>query len=108
MFRLGKVQSQLIPVPLSQSIRNYASQEKQCLVALICHPDSPALAYLPRLPNVEFIVGNDMKTFNQSSKLHKIDNIVYVAGGGSAQLLSPLFDACPNVTWVSSFSSLAL
>lgn len=68
-------------------------------IAIICPPTAPALDYKP-LNICEFLIGNELAAFE--GDYEDITAIMFVATGGDASLLTPLFDKCPNVRWVHS------
>jgi len=75
---------------------------KPLTIAVVCPPGAAVLEHMPQgSAPCSFVVGNDMKAFEQS--LGVIDSITFMANGGNPALLTPLFDACPNVRWVHSF-----
>jgi phosphoglycerate dehydrogenase-like enzyme len=74
------------------------------VVAVICSSGGPVLDAMPNdLDGVSFIVGNSMADFEADPRIDSVSSIMFVAAGGDASVLTPLFDRCQaTVQWCHS------
>lgn len=88
------------PLPLTRS--RAMSGSSPFVVAVVCPAGVPALAQLPSIDGVEFIVANTLTDFQASPSLPSTQALMFIATGGDAALMSPLLEACPEVKWCHS------
>lgn len=72
------------------------------VVAVVSPPDNPALAAMPSIEGVEFIVGDDLATFQASPRLPDTSAVMFLPPASPA-LLPELWPLTPNVKWFHSF-----
>jgi|EP01043_Picozoa_sp_COSAG02_P050251 hypothetical protein len=72
------------------------------VVAVVSPLDNPALAAMPSVDGVEFIIGDDLATFQASPRLAESSAIMFLPPASPA-LLPELWPHIPNVKWFHSF-----
>ena len=72
------------------------------VVAVVSPPSNPALAAMPTVAGVEFIIGDDLATFQASPRLADCCAIMFLPPASPA-LLPELWPHVPNVKWFHSF-----
>ena len=72
------------------------------VVAAVSPSDNPALAAMPTVDGVEFIIGDDLATFQASPKLEQTSAVMFLPPASPA-LLPELWPHVPNVKWFHSF-----
>lgn len=79
-----------------------ASAPTTTVVAVVSPPDNPALAAMPSVEGVEFIIGDDLATFQASPRLKESSAVMFLPPASPA-LLPELWPHIPNVKWFHSF-----
>jgi hypothetical protein len=72
------------------------------VVAVVSPADNPALAAMPTVEGVEFIVANDVATFCVAPRLGEAEALMFLPPASPA-LLPELWPHVPNVKWFHSF-----
>ena len=72
------------------------------VVAVVSPPGNPALAAMPSVEGVEFIVADDLDTFRAAPRLAETSAIMFLPPASPA-LLPELWPHVPNVKWFHSF-----
>jgi len=79
------------------------SSSSSLTVAVLSPCDNPALAGMPKgMPGVEFIVANDLETFQASPNLAEVEAIMFCPPADAA-LLDELWPHVPSVKWCHGF-----
>jgi hypothetical protein len=72
------------------------------VVAVVSPADNPALAAMPTVEGVEFIVANDVAAFCAAPRLGEAEALMFLPPASPA-LLPELWPHVPNVKWFHSF-----
>ena len=72
------------------------------VVAVVSPADNPALASMPTVDGVEFIVANDIATFQAHPRLAEASALMFVPPASPA-LLPELWPLLPNTKWAHCF-----
>ena len=79
------------------------SSSSSLTVAVLSPCDNPALAGMPKgMPGVEFIVANDLETFQASPNLADVEALMFCPPADPA-LLDELWPHVPRVKWCHGF-----
>ena len=79
------------------------SSSSSLTVAVLSPCDNPALAGMPKdMPGVEFIVANDLETFQASPNLADVEALMFCPPSSPA-LLDELWPHVPRVKWCHGF-----
>ena len=79
------------------------SSSSSLTVAVLSPCDNPALAGMPKgMPGVEFIVANDLETFQASPNLADVEALMFCPPSDPA-LLDELWPHVPKVKWCHGF-----
>ena len=79
------------------------SSSSSLTVAVLSPCDNPALAGMPKgMPGVEFIVANDLETFQASPNLADVEALMFCPPSDPA-LLDQLWPHVPSVKWCHGF-----